>query len=125
MRTIKTHQLVIIGLVLASGAAKAHASSLEEGLIAWWRMELRDGDIIPDASGNCHDLTVNGSPTFEHSIVIFNDDGTLEAADSDDLDLMGDWSTSFWAREDSNDHSPNTNGVLVRGSSGISKADFA
>ncbi len=109
MRTISTKVLPIVGLVVCCGVSAAHASSLEDGLVAWWRMELKVGNTIPDASGNCHDLTVNGSPTFEDSIVIFNDDGTLEAADSDALDLMGNWSISLWAREDSNDHSPITN----------------
>lgn len=113
MRTIKTHRLVIIGLVFGFGAGPAGASSLEEGLIAWWRMELREGDqegdIIPDTSGNGHHLTIHGSPSFEGCIVIFDDDGFLEADDSDALDLMDDWTIAFWVREDSNDHSPYQN----------------
>ncbi len=84
-------------------------SWLQAGLIAWWRMEDKDGTQIPDASGNAHDLTVLGSPTFEGDLVIFDDDGNLVAEDSDALDLLADWSVSYWAREDSRDHSPNTN----------------
>ncbi len=75
----------------------------ENGLVAWWRMETVQGNQIPDSTGNGHDLTINGAPTFEGPLVIFNDDGTLQAADSDGLDLLGDWSVSFWARPDSND----------------------
>ena len=68
--------------------------------VAWWKMEDKVLNEIPDASGNGHHLTINGSPTFADCIVTFNDDGTLEAADSVALDLLGDWSISFWARED-------------------------
>lgn len=105
----KLNMFMVVGLGLGAVVPDADASSLEEGLIAWWRMELRQGSTIPDASGYFHDLTVNGSPAFEGSIVTFNDDGTLEAADSDALDLMGDWTVSYWVREDSHDHSPNSN----------------
>ena len=105
----KLNMFMALGLGLGVVVPAAGASSLEEGLIAWWRMELRQGSTIPDASGNCHDLTINGSPTFDGSVVIFNDDGTLEAADSDALDLMGDWTVSYWVRENSHDHSPNSN----------------
>lgn len=96
--------LITAWLIVASLSTTTTASPLEDGLIAWWRMELKQGSIIPDASGNCHTLTILGSPTFEGTIVTFNDDGNLVADDSDDLDLLGAWSTSYWAREDSRDH---------------------
>ncbi len=61
----KVNVFMVIGLGLGAVVPAADESSLEQGLIAWWRMELKVGNIISDASGNCHDLTVNGSPTFE------------------------------------------------------------
>ncbi len=100
--------LVATGLGLSVGASSA-AASVTDGLVAWWRMELRQGNWIPDASGHDHTLTVQGSPTFDGSVVVFNDDGTLQAEDSDELDLLNDWTVSFWVREDSHDHSPNDN----------------
>jgi hypothetical protein len=82
-----------------------------DGLIAWWRMEDRVGSAISDASGSGHDLQINGTPTFQpipHSagstlvgdMVVFNNDGTLVAEDSDALDLRRDWTISLWVRED-------------------------
>jgi hypothetical protein len=92
---------------------------LEDGLVAWWLMEYRDGNTIPDVSGSGNALQINGAPsfapvpqlggTFVGDMVIFNDDGTLVAQDSNSLDLLQDWSISLWVREDSRDHSPNPN----------------
>ncbi len=107
MGRTRTELIAVIGLIFCAGPPLAHASSLEEGLIARWRMELRVGDIIPDVSGNCHTLAVVpvvDYPTFADNFVIFNDDGVLLAEDSDALDLLGDWTVSFWARPLSNEH---------------------
>jgi hypothetical protein len=72
-------------------------------------MELKQGNTIPDATGNGHALTIQGAPTFQGRIVIFNDDGVLWTPDSSSLDLVGSWTVSYWVRQDSNDHSPNSN----------------
>lgn len=92
---------------------------LEQGLVAWWRMEERRGNIVPDASGWGHDLVINGTVDFQYvprsggtlvgGMVVFNDNGTLMTQDSDALDLPGNWTISLWVREDSRDHSPNAN----------------
>lgn len=97
------------------------APDISSGLVAWWDMAGRAQQpggpmIIPDASGNGHDLTVQGAPSFlndvpvrggiSHDAVLFWDDGVLWTDDSDALDLVGDWTISFWVREDSNNHFP-------------------
>lgn len=83
--------------------------------VAWWRMELKQGNQVPDWTGNGHVLTINGSPTFADRVVIFNDDGTLSTADSDALDLLNSWTISYWAREDSQSRPSNpSNGWLLK-----------
>jgi hypothetical protein len=113
--------ILLAGLVTA-GTAWGQGS-LEQGLVAWWRMEERTGNIVPDASGWGRDLVINGTPTFQYvprsggtlvgSMVVFNDDGTLMTEDSDALDLDGDWTISLWTREDSRNHWPNSNDTNV------------
>ncbi len=101
---------VIVGMAVGFALIQTQVvKAIDPPTVAWWRMQDMQNGVIPDATGNGHDLTINGTPTFQGNIVIFNDDGTLETPDSDALDLLGDWSVSFWAREDSNDHSPNSN----------------
>lgn len=95
--------------VFASCMAVARADDPPMPDLAWWRMELKQGNQIPDATGNGHALTINGTPTFDSCMVVFNDNGTLSTPDADSLDLMNSWSISYWAREDSRDHSPITN----------------
>lgn len=111
-----TRSRTTIGLVvfLAWLGVATNAQSLQDGLIAWWRMEERVGDTILDASGWGHTLQIHGAPAFEPVVqpggtlvgdmAVFNDNGTLVAEDSDALDLLGDWSISLWVREDSREH---------------------
>jgi hypothetical protein len=108
------------GLLLAG--APAYGQDLQDGLIAWWRMEDRGANTIPDASGAGHTLYINGSPTFEPvsqpggtlvgDLVVFDNDGILLAEDSDALDLLADWTISVWVREDGHNSGNPTNGWI-------------
>jgi hypothetical protein len=96
---------LVLGGAFAFGLTGKAGAGIEDGMVAHWKMEDRTGDTagntIPDSSGNGNDLTIFGSPTFDGERVVFDDDGYLTAADSDELDLLGDWSVSYWAKENS------------------------
>jgi hypothetical protein len=72
----------------------------QDDLILWGNMSIRDSSKIIDLSGNGHDLVIHGTPSFEGSAVVFNQDGYLRVDDSDALDLLQDWTISFWLRID-------------------------
>jgi len=100
--------LITFPAIAALFLIRTSAWAVDPPSVAWWRMEARQGNQIPDLSGNGHTLTVQGAPSFQGNAVVFNDDGCLIAQDSDQLDLLGDWTVSFWVRLDD----PNSPWVL-------------
>ena len=56
--------------------------------IAWWRMEDRNGGVIPDSSGNGHDLSIEGSPSFDCSSAFLDGNGYFTTPDTEHLDLL-------------------------------------
>lgn len=91
------HVLTIVIIVLEMGMPQRSAA-VDPPSVAWWKMDHRQGNTIPDLTGNGHDLTIYGSPAFSGPTVSFNYDGYLRAEDSPSLDLLGSWTVSFWAR---------------------------
>lgn len=89
--------LSALSLFLVIGTTR-RAAALDPPTVAWWKMDHRQGAVIPDQTGNGHDLTINGVPAFEGPAVVFNYDGFLRAEDAPDLDLLGSWTISLWVR---------------------------
>lgn len=97
MTRTSTCLLATLSFVLSIGMTQL-AFAINPPSIAWWKMEHRLGNTVPDLSGNSHDLTIFGSPTFQGPAVLFNYDGYLRAEDAPELDLLSNWTISLWIR---------------------------
>lgn len=75
------------------------------GLVAWWKLDERDGRTAADSSGNGHNATVQGGPTwqpvdgkFGGAIALGGDGDFLDVADESGFDCMGGVTVAAWIK---------------------------
>lgn len=75
------------------------------GLVGWWKLDETDGRTAADSSGNGHDATVQGDPTWERAagqvggaIALGGDGDFLEVADESYFDCMGGVTVAAWIK---------------------------
>ncbi len=80
------------------------------GLVAWWKLDERDGRTAADSSGNGHDAAVQGNPTWRPAggrvggaIALDGDGDFLEVANESAFDFTGGVTVAAWIRAESLD----------------------
>lgn len=73
------------------------------GLVAWWKLDEKDGRTAADSSGNGRHATVQGDPTWQASggkiggaIALGGDGDFLDVADESSFDFMGGVTVAAW-----------------------------
>ncbi|HKS99723.1 MAG TPA: family 43 glycosylhydrolase [Rugosimonospora sp.] len=67
-RRVPVLPLLVLAALVAGALVvprTAHASSLTDGLVLWYRLDAQAGSVAVDSSGNGRDGTVNGSVAWE------------------------------------------------------------
>lgn len=73
------------------------------GLVAWWKLDEKDGRTAADSSGNGRHATVQGDPTWQPTggkiggaIALGGDGDFLDVADESSFDFMGGVTVAAW-----------------------------
>ena len=84
---------------------KALGTAELAGLVAWWKMDEKDGRTAADSSGNGHDATVQGNPDWQPAggklggaIALGGDGDFLASADESAFDFTGGVTVAAWIK---------------------------
>jgi len=88
------------------------------GLVAWWKLDEKDGTTAADASGNGHNGTLEGNPQWQPSggkvggaLTLDGDEDGVETGYSTDL---AHWTAAVWVKSPAAPASEGTSGPIHR-----------